>query len=199
MTPTASTKLLDAFGATFDPVRWPQGVYELPSGQRTGIIAIHQLPQQSDTLWLRLLGRDRVQQVALEELRSLSNTNPLQERVLELVYDSWAVLEARRRQAGVELDSEEKVLFMQLSGLYRKHIEEVRQAGRQEGHQEGHQEGQQEERRTMLESALVMRFGVIDAQRQVMIDSLMALPADESLPLLMQLSEAELIDRFGQT
>jgi hypothetical protein len=38
---------------------------------RTAIVVIHQLPETSETLWLRLLGRGSVQEQALIELQAL--------------------------------------------------------------------------------------------------------------------------------
>jgi hypothetical protein len=40
---------------------WLSGVHFLPDALRTAIVAIHQLPQTPETLWLRLLGRGSVQ------------------------------------------------------------------------------------------------------------------------------------------
>jgi murein endopeptidase len=42
------------------------------------VVAIHQLPVNTETLWLRLLGNARVQQQAIEEVQALdivSNPN----------------------------------------------------------------------------------------------------------------------------
>ena len=136
LTPTVSAALRETFGATSKPEHWPPGVYLLPTAQRTGIIAIHQLPRQPDTLWLRLLGRDRVQHDAVVELQRLPTGSFLRERVLELVYDALAMVELRHRQAE-DLDLEERTFFMQLSGAFQQRLAEEKQLGRQEGRQEG--------------------------------------------------------------
>ena len=58
LSPSASLTLLESLGAKLDP-DWPEGVYFLPSLYRTAIIAINQLPVTAETLWLRLLGREK--------------------------------------------------------------------------------------------------------------------------------------------
>jgi hypothetical protein len=46
---------------------WSSGVYFLGDTLRAAIVAIHQLPKTQETLWLRLLGRGRVQEQAIIE------------------------------------------------------------------------------------------------------------------------------------
>ncbi len=50
-----------------------------------GIIVVHQLPVNRQTLWLRILGRDKVQQNAIEELRNLPSDYSHRDNVIELV------------------------------------------------------------------------------------------------------------------
>jgi hypothetical protein len=51
---------------------WGKGIYFLAQSDRTAVIAIHQLPKTIDTLFLRLLGRGRVQAEAID-LRSVKD------------------------------------------------------------------------------------------------------------------------------
>jgi len=60
LSPTLSKKLQTTFTAREKPT-WGQGIYFLTPGDRTAIVAIHELPKTIDTLWLRLLGRGMVQ------------------------------------------------------------------------------------------------------------------------------------------
>ncbi|WP_196521170.1 hypothetical protein [Nostoc sp. WHI] len=64
---------------------WLTGVYCLPKYLRTAIVAIHQLPRTTETLWLRILGKGKVQQQAIDELEALSEDEPLRARALELL------------------------------------------------------------------------------------------------------------------
>ncbi len=55
---------------------------------RTAIVAIHQLPTTTETLWLRLLGRGTVQKVAINELEALPLNHPHYQATLEQLYNS---------------------------------------------------------------------------------------------------------------
>ena len=48
-------------------------------------MVIHQLPVNEETLWLRMLGKGKVQENAIDQLKSLPTDNPYRDRVLELV------------------------------------------------------------------------------------------------------------------
>lgn len=52
LTPTLSDRLLESVGAKLELEQWGEGIYVLPSGLKTGIIVIHQLPQTPETIWL---------------------------------------------------------------------------------------------------------------------------------------------------
>ncbi len=58
LSPTLSKQLQKTFTAQ-ETQQWGKGIYFLTKGDRTAIIAIHQLPKTLDTLWLRLLGAIR--------------------------------------------------------------------------------------------------------------------------------------------
>ncbi len=86
LTPTVSETRLSSFG-TIQKEDWLSGVHFLPDALRTVIVAIHQLPQTPETLWLRLLGRGSVQSQAIVELQALPLNHPYQKATLELVYN----------------------------------------------------------------------------------------------------------------
>ncbi|MEQ9357320.1 hypothetical protein [Coleofasciculus chthonoplastes] len=85
LTPTASTPLLDSFGAFSDEQNWLSGLYFLPQAFRTAIVVIHQLPRTPQTLWLRLLGKGRVQQQAIEEITALSEDSQRRESTKRVI------------------------------------------------------------------------------------------------------------------
>ena len=189
LSPTASTELLASCGATSRVKNYPEGIYFLPNVFKTGIIAIHQLPPTPETLWLRILGRGKVQQQAILELKSLQSSNTLHNNVLELVYEMLALLESRQKQ---ELDVETKELVMELSTIYLQRL----QNATEEGIQQGIQQSQAKERRTSIESLLRIRFGAIDWELERIIEPLIALSPEEFTPLLLQLSREELLARY---
>lgn len=124
LTPTLSDRLLESVGAKLDVERGSEGIYVLPSGLKTGIIVIHQLPQTPETLWFRLLGKGRVQERAIAEVAALPIDSPLRDNVLELLGNLRVTLEAK-----VNIELEERELIMQLSPLYLEKIQAAERVG----------------------------------------------------------------------
>jgi hypothetical protein len=86
LTPTASDRVLNGFNATLDEQNWLEGIYFAGEYWRTAIVVIHQLPETETTLWLRILGRGKVQERAISQLSELSVDNPIRAIALELAY-----------------------------------------------------------------------------------------------------------------
>ncbi len=115
LTPTASQEVLSQFGAQPEDL-WLEGIYLLPSGLRSGVVVLHQLPRIRETLRLRLLGRGRVQQQAIQEVVEMGRQDPERIRVLELL-GNWKIVLDERREV---LREEERELVMNLSPAYMK-------------------------------------------------------------------------------
>jgi flagellar biosynthesis/type III secretory pathway protein FliH len=154
---------------------------------RSAIVVIHQLPQTPETLWLRLLGRGKVQKQAIDELESLPPSHPYRASTLKVLYALEKNLEANQ-----PLDEDERELFMRLAPLYEQDRERAIEQGVQQGIQQGIQQGQ----RLLVENLLRTRFGELDSELSRIIDSLLTLPPEEFTPLLLQLSREELLARF---
>ena len=161
LTPTISETRLSSFG-TIQKEGWLSGVHFLADALRTAIVAIHQLPQTPETLWLRLLGRGSVQSQAIIELQALPLDHPYQKATLELVYNLRENLRVNQ-----ELETDDRELIMRLEPLYQRNREQAkeegRQEGKQEGRQEGKQEGKQEGEKNLILRLLHRRIGEIDA------------------------------------
>ncbi|MEB3339611.1 MAG: hypothetical protein VKJ25_02315, partial [Okeania sp.] len=71
LTPTASQNILNGFQATLDEENWCSGIYFFGEYFHTAIVVIHQLPKTPETMWLRILGRGKVQSQAIDELEGL--------------------------------------------------------------------------------------------------------------------------------
>ena len=136
--PTFSESLIKSCSAVTDEENYAKGVYLLPDVLKARIIAVHKLPKTPETLWLRILGRGKVQQQAIQELKSLSEDNGIRDNALELVYEMLSLLEAREKQ---ELDREDKELIMQLSTIYLEKLENATAQGIQQGLEQGIQQG----------------------------------------------------------
>jgi hypothetical protein len=134
LTPTLSDNILMSLGANPDLERG-EGVYLLPSAQKTGIIVIHRLPRTPATLWFRILGKDGVQKRAIEEVTELPQGHPYRQNTLELLGNLKVTLENQEN-----IQPEDRDLIMQLSPLYLEKIQAAKQEGKLEGKQEDRQE-----------------------------------------------------------
>ncbi|MEG4317485.1 MULTISPECIES: flagellar assembly protein H [unclassified Microcoleus] len=177
LTPTASELLLDSFGFLVpeESEGWGKGVYFLTEVWRVGLIAIHQLPRSPETMWLRMLGRGRVQQQAIAELSALPVDNPLRTNALQLLYILQANLQANTPPIPAG-DDEDQELVMAIAPLFQQHLEAAKQQGQEEG------------QRMILESFLQVRFGELDPRTLTLLLPISALPVAEFTVLLVQLS-----------
>ena len=131
LTPTLSDKILNSFSAKRKD-DWEEGIYFLPEALSTRIIVIHQLPINENTLWLRMLGKGKVQEKAVDELNALSKDNPYRDSVLELVSNLLTMLQLNQEKRQ-ELTAEDQELIMKLSPIYKARLDEARQEGIQQG------------------------------------------------------------------
>jgi hypothetical protein len=69
---------------------WMPGIYFLADIFKTAIVAIDQLPETEETLWLRILGRDSTQERAIREVLALPSTHPRRNSILRLLAN-WKV------------------------------------------------------------------------------------------------------------
>ena len=181
LTPTASATLLSGFRAV-QGEDWLPGVHFMAEYLRAAIVAIHQLPQTLETLWLRILGRGRVQEQAINELKALPSNHPFQKATLELVYNLGQNLRVNQNLE----EEDDRELIMRLEPLYQQDREQAKQEGIQQGE------------RLVVENLLQVRFGSLDKELSAIIEPVLALSPEEFTPLLMQLSREELIARFGR-
>jgi hypothetical protein len=175
LTPTASATLLSGFGATQGD-NWLPGVHFMTEYLRTAIVAIHQLPRTQETLWLRILGRGKVQAQAIDELEALPSNHPFRRATLELLYNLRQNLRVNQSP-----EDDDRELIMRLEPLYQQDREQAKLEGE----------------RLVVENLLRVRFGSLDNELSAIISPLLALLPEEFTPLLMQLSREELIARFG--
>lgn len=102
---TTSTPLLEEVEATIK-ADWMPGVYFLSGIFKTAIIAIDQLPETDQTLWLGILGRDQTQERAIRAVLALPTDHPRRNGILRLLQvdelkSAWANLRtlSHRRQS----------------------------------------------------------------------------------------------------
>ncbi|MFM7373137.1 MAG: hypothetical protein ACKO2Z_36225, partial [Sphaerospermopsis kisseleviana] len=194
LTPTFSPRMIKGLGANEIGEDWVKGIYFLHDILKTAIVVIHQLPENEDTLWLRVLGKGGTQKRAVEELTTLPENNPFRENLLEILADWRKNLELRDN-----LSREEEEEIMNLSPAYLQQREEWRQEAKQEGRQEGKQEGRQEGQLLLITSLLEGRFGSLDAELSDAVEKIAKFPSAERSQLLLawdSLSREELLNRL---
>jgi hypothetical protein len=159
LAPTFSERSRRYCGAVADRTL-PPGCYALAPLLHTHIIVLHQLPKNPHTLWLRLLGKGRCQQEAIEEVIALPHPDPHRDLALELLVNWKIALEIFPQP------SEEEETFMALSQAYREWELKTMFIGEQRGIQIGEQRGiqiaEQQQRRMileLLEMELELKFG----------------------------------------
>lgn len=128
---TTTQPVLRAFGGELQPDRL-SGIYFLSEGLRTAIVAIDQLPETEETLWLRVLGRDRTQERAVREVLALPPTHPRRNGILKLLA-SWNVTMTRD---AIE-DFTGREARMALSEAYLEWERQVETRGIEQGIEQG--------------------------------------------------------------
>ncbi len=130
LSPTMSPAMQKLFCVVEKP-GWGGGIYFLPAPDRTAVVAIHHLPKNLDTLWLRLFGRDKVQAEAVTELLALPQTHPYRQETLRHLMILQVNLKIRQNKT-----RNIQEVMMSLAPAYEKWLEETLAQGRQEGRQE---------------------------------------------------------------
>jgi Domain of unknown function (DUF4351) len=185
LTPTLSAPILEGFGAQLDLENWGEGVYLMPAHLKTGIIVLHQLPKTPETLWLRILGKERVQEQAIQEVAALPAQHPQRDNVLDLLGNLKVILEAR-----ANIEPEEQELIMQLSPLYLEKIQAAELVGEQRGEvkgkAEGNTQGRVEEARGLVIRQLTRKLGTAGSP---LLEKIQALPLEQ-----VELLGADLLD-----
>ena len=138
---------------------WPSGVYEAPPLLWTRLVVVRELPVDSDTLLLRLLGADSVLTHAIAELKAMRTDAP--ERVLALPILLRLRLDILRDPAKRTADDQEFLMDTQ------DVVEIWRREAVHEGVQQGRAEGVQESLIDILEA----RFGEMPDDIHAAIDS----------------------------
>ncbi|MBW4668616.1 MAG: DUF4351 domain-containing protein [Cyanomargarita calcarea GSE-NOS-MK-12-04C] len=158
LTPTAFKPKLSLLGAV-EKQDWLPGIYFMAEGLRTAIVVIHQLPVTQETIWLRILGRDSVQQKAIEELSALPASHPFKDVTLQSLYNLRQNLAANQQK-----EQEDRELMMRLQPLYQQDRELAKQEGQLEG------------QRLLIIRLITRRFGSVDSS---LIEQVRGLPVEQ--------------------
>ena len=128
---------------------WPTGLYQVGKYLPLGVVVVDELPEERQTLTLRLLGRGRTLKRALSELKNLAPGDPLRTPVLHLL-EKWHIIGI----PSVELDPHELEVAMHAKMTYAEWSEERRLEGLEEGLRRGREEGMEQGRQEGLERGI---------------------------------------------
>ncbi|MEX0271450.1 DUF4351 domain-containing protein [Leptolyngbyaceae cyanobacterium UHCC 1019] len=164
----AATVTKPVIGAFKGEVRedWLPGIYFLGEGLKTAIVAIDQLPETEETLLLRILGRDRTQERAIQEVLALPLEHPKRNGILRLLA-SWKV----KIEIDEILDFTNRESMMALSEAFLQWEQQTQEKSRQE------------EARSLILRLLTRRVGGLSEPMRSQIEQL-------SVPQLEALGEA---------
>jgi hypothetical protein len=131
LVPSASEDFLHGFGATLDLSKYSAGIFSFARDWRGSVVVINQLPVTHETLWLRILGKGKVQRQAVDELLELPDSNELRSVTLRLIAN-WRIITIKQPT----LTEEDQEIMMNLSTAYVEWEQKTLEEGRQEGRQE---------------------------------------------------------------
>ena len=140
------------------------------------------MPVTPDTLWLRILGKGKTQQQAIDELLTFTPDHPQRQRTLELLL-TWGIT----IENTAYLSQSEQQIMIKLRALYQENI------------QAAEEKATHNERRATLETILFSRFGRIDPELTTVIDKAIALSASDYsqlLPQLFSIAREDLLNQF---
>jgi hypothetical protein len=205
ISPTLSKTVIEATGAV-GKRGWPQGIYFLPDIQRTALIAVHQLPVNIDTLWLRLFGKGQVQIQAVKEVLALDDDHPYKDQTIEHLARLQMTLETRQNENRLF-----KEVVMNLSPVYDAWQEKTLAQGREQGISLGREQGISLGREQgislgipfgqleLLKQQLTAKFDRISSPKLASLDSLNSEQLSSLAIALLSFGELADFDRWLET
>jgi Domain of unknown function (DUF4351) len=131
-----SDKILQSFGAMPDG-DLGAGVYRLPDGFQLGIVVIRNLPETSETLWLRGLGKNKILTKAFANIRELPGTRRERNDIVEVCIKHFRYL-TEKSVAGLSQEEKDFMKTMQeIDAVYRSEMAQARLEGELMGEARG--------------------------------------------------------------
>jgi Domain of unknown function (DUF4351) len=180
LSPTISRRVLEGAGAK-PHSGWPGGIYFLAQDFRAALVAIHQLPVNEETLWLRLMGRGLVQSQAITELLALPEGHPTRWKMVE----NLGVLQIGGEMEDDLSEDERRELVRNLTPVY----EEWRRKTLEEGRREGRQEGKQDQSVSLVLRLLLRQIGGLSPEAEAQVRGLTLLQLEMLGEALLDFSQ----------
>jgi hypothetical protein len=129
---------------------WPPGIYFMANILKAVIVAIDELPETEETLWLRILGKGSVQQQAITEVLALPAHDPRRNPTLQMLM-TWKVM----IDLSNSWDDETQEVQMALSQVYL----------------EWEQRTEQRVKASLILTLLEARFGEISTELKAQVEA----------------------------
>jgi hypothetical protein len=136
---------------------WPPGFWSLRRGDALRVVVLSELPQEPDTLALRLMGRGATLRQALLECAALPPGHPLQRRLQPLLV---AFRPHILQDPYLRRESHMNVLE-EVQAMYERWERETIDRGRKEGQRQGQRQGRKQGEAMALLRLLGRRFGAL--------------------------------------
>jgi hypothetical protein len=133
---------------------WPVGFCRSAGDERLCFVLLRELPEQEDTLALRLVARGSVGQRAMAQLLLLPESHPLRRRALPVLIAHRADIVRDLRKVG-------DMSFEQALKVYEEYEQRIRRDEAQRVRREEVPRVRQEEARRNLSRLLTQRFGAL--------------------------------------
>lgn len=113
LVPSLSAALKKTSGVIHKPRSAP-GIYHFPNPMiQAVIISIKELPTTPEYLWLRILGRNRTQASAIEEVLSLSRDDPRRDSILRMLF-AWKIVTIETNPSLIEFSEVKTMAYPQV-------------------------------------------------------------------------------------
>jgi hypothetical protein len=159
-----SQEILQLFWARPDE-QFGTGVYRIAPGLGIGIVVIRELPETTETIWLRGLGKDKILTQAFANISQLPSTKRERNDIVELCIKHFKYLSEKSSESRLTEEEEDFMKTMaEIDALYKSEMNRARLEGQLEGEIEG--------RRQVILRLLNRKVGDLSPEWQTRIESL---------------------------
>jgi hypothetical protein len=184
LVPSLSAALKKVSGVIHKP-RSAQGIYHFPNPMiQAVIISIKELPPTPEYLWLRILGRNRIQASAVEEVLSLSLDDPRRASILRMLF-AWKIVTIEMNPALIEFSEVKTMAYPQVYLDW-----EIETEAR------GEVRGEEKKALSIVLRLLNRRIGLLDEVSEAKVRQLSITQLDDLSEALLDFSTPVDLDRW---
>ena len=191
LVPSLSAALKKVSGVIHKP-RSAQGIYHFPNPMiQAMIISIKELPITPEYLWLRILGRNRTQASAVEEVLSLSPDDPKRASILRMLF-AWKIVTIEMNSSLIEFSEVKTMAYPQVYLDWEAETEARGQAL-------GEVRGEEKKALSIVLRLLNRRIGLLDEVSEAKVRQLSITQLDDLSEALLDFMTPADLDRWLNT